>query len=420
MIIYSANRLNKKLLKIFSILCALIIPLLVTGPFLPDLLISSFSLWFLYYTLKNKIYKIYNNIYFYFFISFWLVCILSSILSDHIIFSLKTSLFYVRIGIFALFISYLINESKKILDYFYYAIIITFSSLIIDGFFQYFNGINLFGLPIQDKFTGVRISSFFGEELILGSYLARLSPLFLGLFIIRPNKNFFEICFICVLFILIYILVFISGERASFVLLNFSIIFIIIFTSNYKLLKFFIFILSFFLILFLTFKDQKLYNRYVTFTFENLKDKSSDLNSSSINIFSKEHESLIKTGWKMFLDKPILGHGPKSFRLKCKMYGKDDLSCNTHPHNFYIQLLAETGVVGFLFLATLFFYFIYIVFRILYNFILNKKNLYSDYQISLLAGLLITIWPLTSNGNIFNNYLMIIYSLQIGFFKKNF
>ena len=34
------------------------------------------------------------------------------------------------------------------------------------------------------------------------------------------------------------------------------------------------------------------------------------------------------------------------------------------------------------------------------------------------AGLLISIWPITSSGNLFNNYLMLIYGLQIGFFNK--
>ena len=47
------------LIKYISIICACIVPLLVTGPFLPDLIVSSLSLWFLYYSLKYKIYKIY-------------------------------------------------------------------------------------------------------------------------------------------------------------------------------------------------------------------------------------------------------------------------------------------------------------------------------------------------------------------------
>ena len=36
-----------------------------------------------------------------------------------------------------------------------------------------------------------------------------------------------------------------------------------------------------------------------------------------------------------------------------------------------------------------------------------------------MSGLLITLWPVVPNGNFFNNYLMILYSLQIGFFKIN-
>ena len=57
-------QLNSAFLKIISILCASLVPILVTGPFFPDLIISSLSIWFLYYTLKNKIYKVFQNIYF--------------------------------------------------------------------------------------------------------------------------------------------------------------------------------------------------------------------------------------------------------------------------------------------------------------------------------------------------------------------
>ena len=140
MITVISNKINLRFYNAISILCACLVPLLVTGPTLPDLIISFLSTWFLYYTLKNKIYYIYKNIYFYFFIGFWLVCILSSILSDNFLFSLKASFFYIRIGIFALLIFYLIDQNKKILDYFYYSFIISFSFLIIDGYFQYFMG----------------------------------------------------------------------------------------------------------------------------------------------------------------------------------------------------------------------------------------------------------------------------------------
>lgn len=408
---FSSANLSPAFLKIISILCACLVPLLVTGPFLPDLMVSSLSAWFLYYSLKHKIYNVYRNIYFYFFIGFWLTCILSSLLSDDILLSLKASVFYVRIGIFAIFISYLIGENKKILDYFYYAFLVTFLLLTIDGYFQYFTGSNLFGYPIID----FRVSSFFGNELILGSYLARLFPLFFALFVIRAKKKPQEVYLVFILFILIDVLIFIAGERVSFVLLNLSTLFVIIFISSYKWFRFVVFIISLCIIIFLTINDQKLYSRYIKSTTESI-----GLNSSEKFFFSPTHDSLIRTAFKMFLDKPILGHGPKLFRVKCSdpKYATGISPCNIHPHNFYIQLLAETGIIGFLFLAGLFFYFIFLSIKHIFKYIIYKTKWLSDYQICLLSGLLITVWPLTTNGNIFTNHLMLFYSLQMGFFRR--
>ena len=81
-------------------------------------------------------------------------------------------------------------------------------------------------------------------------------------------------------------------------------------------------------------------------------------NNSQKYIFTPSHDSLIKTAWNMFLDKPIIGHGPKLFRKKCmeQKYATGIFPCATHPHNFYIQFLAEIGIVGFCFLAGVFIY----------------------------------------------------------------
>ena len=42
----------------------------------------------------------------------------------------------------------------------------------------------------------------------------------------------------------------------------------------------------------------------------------------------------------------------KCLEIICKdeKYATGITPCMTHPHNFYIQLLAETGIIGFLFL----------------------------------------------------------------------
>jgi len=406
--------LKKSYSQYLSILCALIVPLLVSGPFLPDLMITIMSLWFLYFSLKNKIYTIYLNPYFCVFIAFCAICILSSLFSENILLSLKASLFYCRIGVFALLISYLIDCNKKILVYFYYAFFITFLALVIDGYVQFFTGTNLFGHEILEN----RISSFFGDELVLGSYLARLFPLFFALFVAKKNKHLFEVWGIFILFLLVDVLIFIAGERASFFFLNLSTVFIILFISQYKWLRLGVFVLSLFVITLLTFNNTKLYDRYIQSPIQSM---GFDNENSNKQMFTAEHDSVIRTGWKMFLDKPILGHGPKMYRIKCKdpKYATGITPCHNHPHNFYIQLLAETGMAGFSFLAGLFFYFCYLIIRHILEYFKNSRFLFNDYQICLLAGLLITIWPLTTNGNFFTNHLMLFYSLQMGFFRKN-
>ncbi|MDC0351125.1 O-antigen ligase family protein [Candidatus Pelagibacter sp.] len=413
MIESSHIKLNPKYLKLICILSSCIVPLMVTGPFLPDLLVSVLSLWFIYFSLKYKIFYIYRNPYFYAFIGFCCVCIISSLLSDDIPLSLKASLFYFRIGIFALLISYLIDQNNKILDYFYYSLIITFSALIIDGYIQYFSGINLLGY----KMVGMRVSSFFGDELILGSFLARIFPLLFALFVARKIKQPYEVYGISILFILIDVLIFIAGERAAFVLLNLSTLFIIIFISKYKWLRLGIFVISIIIITFIVANDTKLHDRYVKSPIDGM---GLDNSKSKKNMFTPAHDALIRTAWNMFIDKPILGHGPKLYRVKCKdiKFASGPGVCHPHPHNFYIQLLAETGIVGFMFLAGLFIYFCYLMLKHTYIYFTNKHLLLSDYQICLLAGLLITIWPITTSGNIFTNKLMLFYSLQMGFFRK--
>lgn len=396
------------------VLCSLLVPLLVTGPFLSDLLLSLLSLWFLYYSLKNKIYSIFANNYFYFFIVFWIVCVFSSLLSENVLFSLKASFFYVRIGIFSILISFLISQNSNILKYFFYSLIITFSFLIVDLYIQYFLGYNLLG---NDFFyEEYRASSFFGDEMILGSYLVRLYPLFLALFFVRENKKLWEYYLLFVFFIFIVGGIIVSGERAALFFLILSLIFLFIFLNINKKIKLFLLIITISFITILFFSDNKFKDRFI-----NIPIESMGLKNSNKFIFSPEHHSLFKTAWNMFLDKPILGHGPKMFRIKCKIYDDGgEHPCDTHPHNFYIQLLAEVGLIGCSFLIGLFFYFTYLVTKCFLIYARYKKYFFTNYQICLLAGLLITIWPFTSNGNFFTNYLMMFYGLQIGFFlKKN-
>jgi O-antigen ligase len=397
---------------VLAFISSLVVPSLILGPFIPDLIISFLSIWFVFYVFKNKKFYIYKNKYLYFFLFFWFFLILSSLLSQNIILSLKTSLLYIRIAIFALLISYLINNNKKILILFYYFLFFSFLALNIDGYFQYFKGSNLLGYVGHP----VRISSFFEDELILGSYLVRLLPLFLALFFIKKNKSYLEIILFSITLVLTSLLILFSGERASLAFYLVASIFLIILLNKFLYYRLAIFIVSIFLISFFILKDSDLKNRFIESPIENIGIKN-----NKKNLFSPEHESLFKTAWNIFLENPILGTGPKTFRLECKnpTYATGVMPCQNHPHNFYIQLLSETGILGFLCLFSLFLYIVFVSIKHLI-FKIFKKIYLSNYQISLFAGLLITVWPLTTNGDFFTNNLMIIYSLQIGFFKNKF
>ena len=388
---------------IFFVICLLPF-LLILGPFFPDLLISLSSLIFLFYIFRYKNFKYFNKKILLIFFLFCLYIFLVSIfVAKDSFLSFQSSMFYFRIGIFSCIIWFLIEKNKSFLAYFYYSLIFCFSALMIYGYTQFFTGTNIFGVPNYPD----RISSFFGEELIMGSYLSRLFPLLFALFIVKEKKKL-ELYLMILFFLLLSGLVLISGERAAFFLYILSFMFIIFFLQGY--VKFRIAFLVSTLIIIIT----------ITLSFDQVKNRmlNNPLSTIKKSIFTPAHDSLIRTAYNMFLDKPLVGHGPKMFRVICKdeKYSVGISPCMTHPHNFYVQLLAETGIIGFSFLFSAFTYVLYCAYRQFKSIVLKQKRYLTNYQVCLLAGILITVWPLTSNGNFFNNWLMIVYSLPVGFY----
>ena len=172
---------------LINLIIVSIVPFLIWGPFFPDLIVSISALFFLFYVFKNKEIDFFNNKPLIIFFIFCGYCILLSLfVAEDTILSFESSLFYFRIGVFSCFISYLIDKDRSILTYFYYVLTICFLALVVDGYFQYFTGENLLGY----KLSGVRVSSFFGDELIMGSYLSRLFPLLFALFLVKQNEDY--------------------------------------------------------------------------------------------------------------------------------------------------------------------------------------------------------------------------------------
>jgi O-antigen ligase len=397
--------------KIPTILFSLIPLFLITGPFLSDLSISLISLLFLIYCLKNKNFSYFKNKYFLFFLIFCGYLILNSLVNNFNLDSLKISFFYFRYGIFVIAIFALLKTDYKFLKHFFYCIFICFVVLISDGFYQYFVGKNILGFITSD---GTRVSSFFHKELILGSYVSRLWPVFFGLsiFFLKKESKFYF------LFILIFILsetlIFLSGDRSAFFYINLSAIFVILFSQKLFKLRLFTLLFSVLLLIFISLINPTAWKRVFHQTLDgmNLVQENRD---KQIYIFTEGHQRLYTSAYKMFLDNKILGVGVKNYRNVCgdsKYYVNGVIACNTHPHNTYLQILTETGIIGFLFLIITIFYFCKYIFKHL-MFKFKDKYYFNDFEICILSGVLIYLWPFIPTGNVFNNWLNITMILNL-------
>ena len=93
-------------------------------------------------------------------------------------------------------------------------------------------------------------------------------------------------------------------------------------------------------------------------------------------IFPKRYANFYITSYKMFLTKPIFGHGPKSYRKVCKEkefnlienHASGEDNCSTSPHNIYFQLMGETGLLGIVPVIFLFLYVSIDIIKVLINF----------------------------------------------------
>ena len=389
--------------------------LLISGPFLSDLGVTLITIIFLVNTIKNNLYKYYKNNYFIFFSIFCLILIFSSLMSDNILVSSKNSLFYFRFGIFSLCFWYLLERNEFLIKYLFFSILLCYSSLIIDGYFQFFTGENFFGHALYDNY---RVSSFFVSELILGSYLARFFPIFFGLFILfdKEKKNKLMLSLVTLIFIFSEGLIFVSGERLALFFMNLSAIYIIFMIKEYKIYRLWTYIVSLCLIVILMNNFPNAKERFIDQTINDFtRMNHPDKDQHKLYIFSKPHNDMYITGYRIFLDNKFFGVGPRQYRNTCDKHSVSHYSCETHPHHTYIELLSEAGIFAFLIIAGIFILICGLSIKhFAFKFMRGKKGLISDFEVCLLSAILISLWPLSPSGSFFNNWMSIVYYFPVG------
>ena len=399
-----------------SVLLILIPPALISGPFLPDLFIVLISLIFLFilnkksqlFTLRSNFLRL--SLIFYFFL------VLTSIFSDNFYESIKPSLTYVRFIFFSLAVVFILKNKKNFVKNFYLMVFITLIVLIFDGYFQFITGKNIFGF--REHLRPDRLSGLFFDELILGSYLGKILPIFCTFYVL--NKDYFNRYYIFILVLLTYILIFLSGERSAFLTTTLYLIMITPFLIGIKkTTALFLLIATIFAFLISTNKNIK--SRYIDQMLMHTFGVA-----TKATVFMPDHIGLFTSAIDIFKKNIFVGGGVKTFRINCKNTVNEKLTelkisypnivfCNTHPHNYYLQLLAETGIIGFLFVSIIFIKLFFDYLKQIYNLIKKDKSIKKQY-VTILSGLIVYIWPLTTTGSFFNNWICSILFLQIGIY----
>ena len=176
--------------------------------------------------------------------------------------------------------------------------------------------------------------------------------------------------------------------------------------------------------------NEKLRFKYVDYTLQQFGFYETDWNKDyqgKKRYYSKEHEDMSLTALIIFKDNYLNGVGIKTFYKTCNFYKAQEkekninyldylnrnnkITCSTHPHNTYLQILSEIGIFGFI---MVFFFFLKIFYSNIK--IITKKNLnnmiISYYLLN--VGIIINLFPLIPSGNFFNNWLSLIMFYPLG------
>ena len=477
----------------------------VAGPLVAELIINFLILLFLYNCKKDKNFFFLKKKIFIFFLFFYIYLILNLLFSNFFEEAALNIFSYIRFIIFPFAVFDILTKNEKNLKFLFLVLSATIFIVVFDGYYQLIFEENSLGFK---KYRVDRISGFFREDLILGSYLSRLLPLFLGLILFYKNNSKLTIINL-IIFLLAFTLILLTGERASFLTASLALIIIIFQIKSYLYLRLVLTFTTVILVSFIVVFVPNVSDRY----FNQLKTHI--LGSKNQNEILPYYMPMFKTSLKMFDENKLFGMGPKSFRYLCndkrfisyfenernikdntvlkfnrswkelrdidivKFYvsvgetinindkifsyrflDDDDIydyfsdkkgiiekiifkdkyignvnvfhitppentpkteyslinGCNTHPHNFYIQILGEIGFIGFAFIFSLFIYLFYLLIKNFFLKYFKKKTLFADTETCILVGFFMVLWPLTTSGNFFNNWINLISFYPLGFF----
>ena len=270
--------------------------------------------------------------------------------------------------------------------------------VIFDINFEAINGSNILGYGYND-----RIYSFFNKPIAASYILAFFILIIAYLFQYFNKKNYLK--YIILIFSIICLAsIFLTGERSNTIkaLMFFGIFYL--FNDNFSFKEKFtslILISLFFTMIFLNSNFLKM--RYVGQLYNQISAhgiKGYYHNNNYFNIY--------RSGIEVFKKYPYFGVGNKNYRVASCLVDSP-LECNTHPHQIYVELLAEHGLFGFILLLSILFY---LIFKNLKTILLSRNML----QIGAFSYLLINFIPILPGGSFFSDFNSTLFWLNFSIF----
>ena len=368
---------------------------------LTAILIGFYGLYILIY---KKIFRI--N---YIFVLLFLIYIsanLSSILSEYSYEAFSRSLFLFRYPLFFFGVFYFLSNNAKILNYLFLSILFCVFFVYLDDLIQFIYNYDIFGFQKQAH----RLSGPFDDELIPGIYLFRFGLISLC-FISYKYKENFTLFFLITIMLLIGVII--TGEKTTSVITFFSISIFFLIRFGLKKIVFLFLIIIVFLSTFVTLiNTNDIYKERIW----GETKRTLGIFQTNRNFFDSEHGVMFLTSLYIWKDNKYFGGGLKTYRENCKLEKYSNIKslvvterCSTHPHNFYLEILSELGIFGFI----LFLFLILYLLKKIYKNYIKYKNIISLGVLCTLVGI---FFPLNFTNSFFTNFnlLWIIFIISLG------
>ena len=119
---------------------------------------------------------------------------------------------------------------------------------------------------------------------------------------------------------------------------------------------------------------------------------------------------LYTSGYEVFKNNKFLGVGNKNYRVEaCKPENVKKYTCNTHPHQIYLELLSEHGIFGA-------FIILFIMYKLIFSKIWNTFKQDNYIKLGALIYMIFIFIPLLPSGAFFSNFLLTIFCINLSIF----